>query len=1318
MRIFRTVLVVFVFAFAVGLTAHKFWPKRSALSSRHEIQVATISSSAGSAVSSTPSNPPQSQPNVLSNRVAIAEFQSWAEQFASASVAQRLALATHGIELASQRRAELSALIESDPQAALEQAVPMRVRQQLPPEILTQLEERVGGVGDYDVLAVLAQPGAETTTPAYRRFVRIHDQVYRAYTYGRRLGEAARRQIPLHGIALDGKLALHESPMRVLEPGEVPDPRLRVANSDEICSVSGLPSGRAVVVQVGEEIHYLCSGGHIEAFAGKFADAENSPQSLSPWTSGIKTLLFMRLNFTDDLAESISATDATNLMLNVSNWFFEGSYSNTAIQATITPLLTMPQAKSYYAQQGTGYGDFTLMSDALQVARTNGYTNTTYDLYCIHYKPIFAFGGQAYVGAAGAWLQSGTGVGVPCHEFGHNYGLWHANSWTAPGDTVIGPGTNLEYGNLFDTMGSANAGDWQYTTYEKNLLGWLADSSLATVTNSGTFRVYAYDGPLVNNGGAYALKIVKDSTRNYWVELRQRFTSNEWIQNGVMINWSAWQQSNGGGQLLDTTPGSADGRNDAAVVVGRTFTDPIAGIHITPIQKYNTTTPPSMDVVVNLGLFPGNHKPVVSLTPSATTAAINAPLTFTVTASDPDGDSLAYYWEFGDSALGTNEPVAVKSWSAAGDYVVRCVVSDMKGGTTSAKVLVTIGSPTTFRIAGNVSGSGGPLDGVRVAASTENAYTDANGNYILTGLPAGSYTVTAIKSGLNFSTSGFSNPVVVGPHASGINFTSTQQTYSLSGKVTDKSVGIPGVPVFIGTNAVVTDASGNFVFAGLPPGGYQVTPVKAGYEFLCASGWTNPAAIDWANATNKSFNRPLYSITGQITGLTATAAVSIGDPLHVTTSFNQGGGQRYTLQVPGGQWNLQATLAGYTIAPVNFVNPVSVTSNVFLGPGFNFNAVAGSTYSISGNVSDSAAPLLGVAIQTAGFAGVSDTVGNYLLTGLSNGNYSVTAALAGYHFTPPALSALISGASLVNQNFVGQLDSLRFTNVAFWRLGENDPGSAAGVTATNTVDTTGTRKLIFQGNARYSGDVSTSAANALGSAFSINFTNGAFATNTIVSSATDNFGIECWVKPTALGIGGQVIAYNGGTGGFGDGGWGLLVAADNTYQALYGGVTLFGTNAVVTNVWTHLALVRDSGIATLYVNGTPTVTSMAVPANPLGNFALGAPPQSPTSQFFSGLLDEVRVFTFAAGQFSTNDLLFFSGPSARSGFTSWGRRSDGAFQVQFVVQNGTNYTIEASPDLSHWIDLLDFTSGSNSPVLFTDPAATNYPQRFYRFSQH
>ena len=69
-------------------------------------------------------------------------------------------------------------------------------------------------------------------------------------------------------------------------------------------------------------------------------------------------------------------------------------------------------------------------------------------------------------------------------------------------------------------------------------------------------------------------------------------------------------------------------------------------------------------------------------------------------------------------------------------------------------------------------------------------------------------------------------------------------------------------------------------------------------------------------------------------------------------------------------------------------------------------------------------------------------------------------------------------------------------------------------------------------------------------------------------------------------------------------------------------------------------------------------------------------------------------------------------------FDNWSRRGDGAFQAQFNVQSGTNYTIQASTDMIHWSDVFDFTFGTSGPVLFTDPTATNYPVRFYRFGQN
>lgn len=282
--------------------------------------------------------------------------------------------------------------------------------------------------------------------------------------------------------------------------------------------------------------------------------------------------------------------------------------------------------------------------------------------------------------------------------------------------------------------------------------------------------------------------------------------------------------------------------------------------------------------------------------------------------------------------------------------------------------------------------------------------------------------------------------------------------------------------------------------------------------------------------------------------------------------------------------------------------------------------------------------------------------------------------------------------------------------VAYWRMGESDTGAANGVTATNTIDSVGTNNLTFAGSAQYTNDVAAGAATDTGSTLSVNFANSAYATCSVVSIATNNFGIECWVKPTALGS--QVIAYNGSTGGSGDGGWGIIIGSDNNYYGLFGGVTTLGGVPATANVWTHLALVRASGTATLYVNGVAAgTTNTATPISPTaGGFALGAPPQSPTSQFFTGLIDEVGVFTFGAGQFSTSDLNVQTGPPAITNI----------FMVPtLTITSDINVInqIQYSTDLaqSNWVVLTNVVV-VQSPYIFVDISATN-SARFYRVQE-
>jgi hypothetical protein len=726
----------------------------------------------------------------------LGQFDQWSRQYLEAAPTDRSGLVERGVQLAQARRKDFKRLIAENPARALENAVPMVVRQQLPAPVLAQLEERVSTRGFYGVLG--SAPAMGSSGPGIRRQARMADGTrYEVFTFGARLRQATTENAFLSGVALDRSMALDERRLRVLEKGEIPDPAKPMA---DLCPVSGkstpvtgqtgpLPpiNAQTPAVEIAGTVHFLCSGGHIRqveeglvAQEGGSGGATKPVSAPSSWTLGARSLLYMRVAFPGTRQEPQTEAAAYAMLQQVNDFFAENSYGALYVVPTVTPLLIMPRSEAWYSSGTAGGGDeFDLRTDALEAARQAGYDPNQFDLDILAYAGgPGSFGGLGYVGGKGTWLKSLT-AGVACHELGHNLGVWHANFWNTSGRSVIAAGTNQEYGNPFDTMGNAVAGDYHFNTQFKSQLGWLPQSSFAhTVTAAGTYRVYAHDQARLDPLNRYALVVAKDSDREYWAEFRQKsLNANKATRDGLVLHWSPWASSNNGSQILDTTPGSPSGTSDAPLLIGRTFSDPEAGIHITPVGKAGTT-PESVDVVVQLGAFPGNQPPTVSIAASSLSVGTGVAVNWTATASDPEGDALSYSWDFGDKTFSNNNaPGVSKSWSVAGEYVVRCVVSDMKGGTASQSRVVRVGSPNTFTVSGRASVGGLPLANVRIHNGlTGNAYreafTDSDGSYTLCGLAAGNYTVGAALNGYGF-TAGFVNPVTVGPHATGADFTAS-----------------------------------------------------------------------------------------------------------------------------------------------------------------------------------------------------------------------------------------------------------------------------------------------------------------------------------------------------------------------------------------------------------------------------------------------------------------------------------------------------------------------------------------------------------------
>jgi MYXO-CTERM domain-containing protein len=793
----------------------------------------------------SPADPAQ----VAAAAAICVRFNDWLARWAAVPAVRRADMEAEGLLEAQSRRPALALLIRADPRLALSQRVPMGTRGSLPPAIVAQLETPVSAKGTLAVVGALSSDG---TQAAISRVVTTPDATYRAYVYGVR---SAQRSGPIifNGIQIDGRLAVAEETVRRLDPGEVPPP----ANPGT-CSVSGQAASSAFGVEVAGQVRYLCCAGHIIALNGSLADQQGLGAPLSSsWTLGPKTVLDMRVDFSDfpfnpsnDPADANACLASLNDATTGVNAFYSlCSYGAASLTATVTPILRMPQTYAYYSNSNL-YDQ--LLADAKAAALVAGYDASTYDRPLCYLTggsggSFSAWSGLAYVGSTGAWVRTNA-VGVEAHELGHNYGLWHANAWLCPSNAVIGPGSNVEYGNPFDNMGAAVGVQNRFAAFETNLLLWLPSTAVSNVSTSGTYRIYALDSAALVAGGAHALTVRKDATRNYWLEFRQNVPSNVSLTNGALLYWSPWANSNGGCQLLDTTPYTST-RNDSAIVIGRSFDDDVAGVHITPIGK-GGTSPESLDVVVNLGYFPGNHPPIVAISPPVAAINVSQVQTLSAAASDSDGDALAYAWDFGDGTFSTtNTSVVSKSWSAVGEYSVHCTVSDMKGGIGSSSALIMVGSPGTHRISGTVTVGGVGIADVRVSAGSKVVLTDSSGSYTLVGLTAGTYTVTPAMPDTTVFNPTSASVTLSTTDITGVNFVATPNTYAVSGSVTVDGVGLAGVDITAGSTIATTDASGNFSIA-VPAGCAHLVPTKSGYGF---SPSAQDVAVDFAAVTGVSF---------------------------------------------------------------------------------------------------------------------------------------------------------------------------------------------------------------------------------------------------------------------------------------------------------------------------------------------------------------------------------------------------------------------------------------------------------------------------------
>jgi hypothetical protein len=742
----------------------------------------------------------------------VLAFQHWAETRALGK--GEGADEALGARLAADRRAAMRELIVSDPARAYALALPETLREGLPKSLAEGIERRIDGMGIlttlvrmyHDETARHAQHAPlemDGTGGAFEPFHRaehvpaavIDGEGFKLHTWGRRADLKTLLPVPIHGIAVDHLIAVSPDATRLLDSVEVAR-MTGLAASLPTCG-GGEFGGEGSVRHVGDGIARFCSQLAVDAheteqarteeqgrggrwLRGKAAPArtpaKNSPQSA--YTTGAKTFLFVNARFPDQTTNFPTVAAAQSQMNATRDYMRQFSYGAFSELTTTVIEVTLPKTTAEYNAVPNDGGDMTLYTDARAAAIAAGQDPSRYNFWGVRYNGgPGGFAGQAWVGSPGMWLRSGS-ASVATHELGHNVGVLHANFWNASGPDPLGVGSNQEYGNGFDVMGGGGSTNAHFTASAKEILTWLTPERYTQIWGSGTYRIQSQDVQLLPATGLLAARYPRE---RLWMESTTATSPQSglyWFEHRNLLSQfgQSLHVNLQGGQnwLLDLTRGSRDGKNDGGLWLGRTHSDRQLGLHVTPVAKI-AGTPPSFDLVVNSGAFPGNRAPIASVSASAMAVAINTSVSFTASASDPDGDALAYFWSYGDGTFGgNNQATTTRSYASAGVYPVQVIVSDMKGRESVATVLVTVGAPTTHSLRGRlVAGSAG-VPGVLVGngqtgGNFRGAFSDANGDYVIGNVASGNVTLTAYAPGYS-STPTFANPVVVAGAVTGLDF--------------------------------------------------------------------------------------------------------------------------------------------------------------------------------------------------------------------------------------------------------------------------------------------------------------------------------------------------------------------------------------------------------------------------------------------------------------------------------------------------------------------------------------------------------------------
>ena len=247
--------------------------------------------------------------------------------------------------------------------------------------------------------------------------------------------------------------------------------------------------------------------------------------------SGVQKVAVLLVNFQNTAQPSFGKNYVEDAFSNVNAYYKKNSYGKISLQADVYGWYKIPISSTCVYS--------TVLTESIKIAdKAIDFRKYSRIVVVAPFKncdwygvsspgKILVLTNEGAINTSVAWIASGpfkqqTGIKIIAHELGHGFGNGHAKSIDCQSVSITKTFqgcTFNEYGDVYDVMGQGSLG--HFNAPHKEVVGWLNESSIMKVTQSGTYKI----NTLESSVGIRAIKIQRepeDRAYNYmYLEYRQ-----------------------------------------------------------------------------------------------------------------------------------------------------------------------------------------------------------------------------------------------------------------------------------------------------------------------------------------------------------------------------------------------------------------------------------------------------------------------------------------------------------------------------------------------------------------------------------------------------------------------------------------------------------------------------------------------------------------------------------------------------------------------------------------------------------------------------